>query len=128
MDACARIRRAGHREARIHLAGDGLGLGIAILQIVLLALPVAGLVLTLWGLARRAFAILLEWSKPTFFRRVIASFAVAASAAILVLLWAPQLPLANSSGLLYGQLSFERIRPYARDLATAVKTNTPSRP
>jgi hypothetical protein len=109
--------------------GDGFAMGIAVLQMRLLALPVTGLVLTLWGLARRACAALLRWSKPTFLRRIVATAAVAAAAAILVLLWAPQLPLADGTGLLYGQLTFERIRPYARTIDGAVRGNPrPGRP
>jgi putative peptide zinc metalloprotease protein len=102
--------------------GDPFGMGFAVLQMGLLALPTIGLVLTLSALARRALAALWAWSKPTLLRRVTAGAAVGVATMTLLALWAPQLPLANGSGLLYARVSFAPIRPHVRNLVSIVGT------
>jgi putative peptide zinc metalloprotease protein len=68
------------------------------LQILLLALPVAGLCFTLYSLGKRVIALLWAWSKPTPARRVAGSFVAIAIAALLVFLWVPSLPLTSAKG------------------------------
>ncbi len=65
------------------------GVALATLQILLLALPVAGLGFTLFSLGRTLMRLLWNWSKPTPARRVAGSLATAAIAALLVYLWVP---------------------------------------
>ncbi len=54
------------------------GVAFAVLQILLLALPVAGLGFALFSLGRTGMKLLWNWSKPTPARRAIGSLATAA--------------------------------------------------
>jgi putative peptide zinc metalloprotease protein len=74
------------------------GVALAALQMLLLALPVAGLGFTLFTLGRTAMRLLWNWAKPTSARRVVGSFATAALAALLVYLWVPNLSFGGKSG------------------------------
>src|SRR5205085_11740901 len=58
--------------------GDVLAMGGGLLQMLLLALPIAGLCYTLFSLGRRLITGVWNWSKPTPARRVIGSVGVLA--------------------------------------------------
>ena len=110
--------------------GDGLAMSFAVLQMGLLALPTVGLVLTLARLARRALDALWSWSRPTPVRRAVGALGTAAAAALLVFLWAPQLPFAHGPGPLYAQADFAPIRMDERgtvpELVAAMTTTAPA--
>jgi putative peptide zinc metalloprotease protein len=74
------------------------GVALAVLQMLLLALPVAGLGFTLFTLGRTAMRLLWKWARPTPARRALGSLATAALAALLVYLWLPSLPFGGKSG------------------------------
>ena len=73
------------------------GVALAVLQILLLALPVAGLGFALFSLGRTAMRLLWNWAKPTPGRRVVGSLATAAIVALLAYLWIPNLPLGGGT-------------------------------
>lgn len=73
------------------------GVALAALQMLLLALPVAGLGFTLFTLGRTAMRLLWKWARPTPARRVVGSLATAALAALLVYLWVPNLAWGGTS-------------------------------
>ncbi len=77
--------------------GHSGGVALAVVQMVLLALPVAGLGFTLFTLGRTAMRLLWHWAKPTPARRVVGSLATAGLAALLVYLWVPSLPLGGKA-------------------------------
>lgn len=72
------------------------GVALAVVQMLLLALPVAGLGFTLFSLGRTLFRLLWNWSKPTPARRALGSLAAAGIAALLVYLWVPDLNFGGS--------------------------------
>jgi putative peptide zinc metalloprotease protein len=85
----------------------------AIAQVVALGLPLLGIVVTLFTLARRVFGAIWRWSQPTVGRRITGALASMAIVAGIALLWAPQLPLPGSPpGPLYAATApFVPIQP-----------------
>ncbi len=83
--------KQGHTLAQAWSGGHYGGVPLAVLQMLLLALPVAGLGFTLFSLGRTAMRLLWNWAKPTPGRRAVGSLATAAIAALLVYLWVPNL-------------------------------------
>jgi putative peptide zinc metalloprotease protein len=79
------------------------GVALAVLQILLLALPVAGLGFALFSLGRTAMRLLWNWAKPTPARRVVGSLATAAFAALLAFLWLPSIPFSGSRNTVAAQ-------------------------
>ena len=71
-------------------AGDAVGAAGAAVQALLLCLPAIGVAVMLGATGRAALGALWRWSRPTAQRRAGAALATAAVAAVLVLLWAPQ--------------------------------------
>jgi putative peptide zinc metalloprotease protein len=94
-------------------AGDVVIALAAIVQVVLLALPLLGIVVTLFTLGRRVFGAIWRWSKPTPTRRVAGALASVAIVAGIAALWAPQLPLPGAPpGPLYAATApFVPIQP-----------------
>lgn len=96
-------------------AGDVLAVIVAVLQMVLLALPTLGLLYALYGLARRGFTALWNWSKPTPQRRAIGSLVTLGIVGLLVFLWAPQIPfLGGRPGPARTITNFTPIKPNER--------------
>ncbi|MFL5777355.1 MAG: hypothetical protein ACJ761_00300 [Chloroflexota bacterium] len=83
----------GHQVQTIGGAVGPLVTLAAIVQIVALSLPLIGVVFTLFTVARRVFAAIWRWSRPTPVRRVAGSLASAALIGVVAFLWAPQFPL-----------------------------------
>ncbi|MBV8085606.1 MAG: hypothetical protein JO247_12415 [Chloroflexi bacterium] len=81
-----------HAFSAASASGAYFGAAAAIGQMLLLALPTAGLAYTLVLLARRLFTALWRWSTPTWPRRLAGAAVSCAIAAVLVWLWAPGLP------------------------------------
>jgi len=79
------------------------GVTLAVLQMLLLALPVAGLGFTLFSLARAGFRALWNWSRPTPARRAAGSLATAMVAALLAYLWIPSLPFGGRANPIAAQ-------------------------
>jgi putative peptide zinc metalloprotease protein len=94
-------------------AGDVVIALAAIAQVVALALPLLGIVVTLFTLARRVFGAIWRWSQPTPKRRVAGALMSAAIVAGIAALWAPQLPLPGAPpGPLYAATApFVPIQP-----------------
>lgn len=86
------------------------GVALAILQILLLALPVAGLAFTLYSLGRKGLALLWNWSKPTPARRAVGSLATVAIAALLAYLWLPGISFGGSGSPVVAQNNWTPIR------------------
>jgi putative peptide zinc metalloprotease protein len=92
--------------------GDILAVVGGVLQILLLALPIAGLCYTLYSLGKRLIVGVWNWSKPTAGRRIAGGLGVSAAAALVGLMWAPQMPLGvggGAPGPMYDQVRFEPI-------------------
>ncbi len=85
------------------------GVAFAVLQILLLALPVAGLGFALFSLGRTGMKLLWNWSKPTPARRAIGSLATAAFAALLVYLWVPNLSFGGGSNEIAARSNWQPI-------------------
>jgi len=85
------------------------GVALAVLQILLLALPVAGLGFALFSLGRTGMRLLWNWAKPTPGRRVVGSLATAAFATLLVYLWVPNLSFGGSSSAVAAQNNWRPI-------------------
>ena len=95
--------------------GDVLNLLAIAVQMVLLALPAFALMFTLFNLGKRVVVAVWNWSKPTPARRIAGAFGSLAAVALLVWLWAPQLPFIGlGPGPLHGTINFEPIRPNER--------------
>jgi putative peptide zinc metalloprotease protein len=109
-------------------------------QALLLCLPVLGLTYTLYRLGRSGFTLLYVWSRPSLLRQVVATFAGMAAIALVVLLWAPQLPFGlfgGRPGLAVTEASYtpiganERLTVgdvFADVVATPTPGATPARP
>ncbi|MGI8688450.1 MAG: hypothetical protein ACR2M3_07705 [Thermomicrobiales bacterium] len=82
---------------------------LAVLQILLLALPVAGLGFALFSLGRTGMRLLWNWAKPTPGRRVVGSLATAAFAALLVYLWVPSLSFGGGSNAVAARNNWQPI-------------------
>jgi len=88
------------REQRTTLAAawigrNVLGAAVALLHVVTLTLPAAGLLLFLATLARRVAVVLWRWSQPAPARRAVAALATVCAATLLAVLWTPQTTLAR---------------------------------
>jgi putative peptide zinc metalloprotease protein len=106
--------------AQFGTIGHSFGVGdiivglAAIAQVVALALPLLGIVVTLFTLARRVFGAIWRWSQPTAGRRITGALASVAIVAGIAALWAPQLPLPGAPpGPLYAATApLVPIQPY----------------
>ena len=78
--------------------GDALGKGQALnvlfaaVQMLLLALPIAGLCFTLFTLGKGLMTRLWAWAQPSGGRHVVAAAVTAAFAALLLFFWVPGIP------------------------------------
>ena len=90
--------------------GEALGMAAALVQMLFLALPTLGIVLTFYTLGKRIGLFLWNWSKPSATRKAISATGSLAVAALLVYLWAPQLPFAGRPGPMYERTDFTPIR------------------
>jgi putative peptide zinc metalloprotease protein len=114
-----------------HAQADLLGMASAGVQIPLLAVPVLGLIYTLYALGRRSLVAGWNWSRPTPARRVTGGLGLLLVTGTLTALWAPQLPIGGQPGPMYGQTNFEPIRPNERGtipdaVAGVVSTREPT--
>jgi putative peptide zinc metalloprotease protein len=75
----------------VWMARDVVGLMVAGVHMVMLALPTFGILLILFKLSRRISWAIWTWSKPTWPRRLIGSLGAAGVLTFLAFLWAPQL-------------------------------------
>jgi putative peptide zinc metalloprotease protein len=114
----------------------------AIAQVVALGLPLLGIVVTLFTLARRVFGAIWRWSSPTPARRVTGAAVSAALIALIAFMWAPQLPFVPGAppGPLYAatapfvpvqpheQLTFSEITTSQGSLARPGVTAAPTQP
>jgi putative peptide zinc metalloprotease protein len=89
MTACSAVQLKLAELAQAQATGDVVGAATAEAQILLLLLPVFGLALFLFAIARRLTVGLWRWGKPTRGRRFASAFAAAAVAALLVFMWLP---------------------------------------
>src|SRR5207248_1076621 len=80
----------GFVTAQVH--ADVLGMGGAVAQSLLLAIPVAGLCYSLFSIGRRFLIWVWTWSQPTLARRAAGGACVLSAAALLGFMWIPQLP------------------------------------
>ncbi len=113
--------------------GDVLGMVAAIFQLLILAIPIVGLLYTLYALARRGFGALWAWSRPTPGRRVVGTVGTLAAVGLVAFLWAPQLPsllpaVGGQPGPLYSQTRFEPIQPEERGTLADVVAPASTRP
>jgi putative peptide zinc metalloprotease protein len=83
--------RFAHQFVTARNKGDLLTMMSAGLQILLLALPAAGMAFVLFSLGKMLFQRLWSWSRPTPQRRILGGLASLGLAAALALLWAPQM-------------------------------------
>jgi len=92
-------------------SGDALGVATASVNILTLALPTLGAAMAISTTARRVFGALWRWSAESLQRRTGTLVGTAAAVVGVLLLWAPQLPLAASTpGPLYQQARFQPIQ------------------
>jgi putative peptide zinc metalloprotease protein len=70
--------------------GHALAAAAAAVQLVLLALPTAGMLLILFTLGRQLTRLLWNWSRPTPWRRISGGLIGAVIVAVIVALWTPQ--------------------------------------
>jgi putative peptide zinc metalloprotease protein len=107
-------------------SGDYVGMGLAGVQLLILALPTFGLIYMLIKMARRIATGLWRWSKGSVPKRISACGVMAAIVALLAWLWLPQVPLAprGTSGPLYERSTWRPIGPQergtVRDAAPAI--------
>jgi hypothetical protein len=89
--------------SRQYAEGDGLGVVTTVLGLILLALPVLGMLYGLFRGARAAVRRLWAWSEDSARKRTLAIISTMTGAAVIVLLWLPQIPFVSSpvSGALY---------------------------
>jgi len=92
--------------------GDWLLVAATGAQMIILTLPVLGLAFMFWSLGKRLAVAIWNWSKPTPARRVVGALGSLAAAAVLVVLWLPEIPLTEPPvpGPLYSAVRFEPIR------------------
>jgi putative peptide zinc metalloprotease protein len=83
--------------ARAQDAGEILGMALAIVQMLILALTTFGLLLVLFNVGYRAFRLLWSWSRPTPGRRVIGVLIASGVGALVAFLWVPQLPVTGGT-------------------------------
>jgi putative peptide zinc metalloprotease protein len=83
--------------------GDLLGAFGTLVEIVLLALPVLGLIYMLVSLGKGLFLKLWRWSEGDTSKRMVALVNTASAVVILAMLWLPQIPFAppGTAGPLY---------------------------
>ena len=86
------MRQQGSALSGAWQGSEYLGAVSAAVQMLLLALPVAGLGFTLFALGKNTLTRLWTWSRPTPARRVVGAFSTAALAAALAVLWLPGVP------------------------------------
>lgn len=92
-------------------SGDAIGMAAALVQMLFLALPMIGIVLTFYALGKRIGLFLWSWSKPSPTRKAISVGGVLATCALVAFLWAPQLPFtAGRPGPAYERTDFTPIR------------------
>lgn len=72
--------------------GDLAGMAAAVVQVGILAVPVAGMFFVLYMLGKRAARAAWRWSRPTWPRRVAGATSSLAIVGLVAFLWAPQLP------------------------------------
>jgi putative peptide zinc metalloprotease protein len=90
---------------------DLVGMAASLVQMLFLALPTLGLLLTLNIVVRRVGAAIWNWSRPTPTRRALGALGTLAVVGLVGFLWIPQLPFAgNLSGLIYQQIRLDPIR------------------
>jgi putative peptide zinc metalloprotease protein len=75
-------------------AGDGVGVATAVVELLVLTLPVVGLAYLLYSLTIRPVRAVVR--QPTWTRRAIGLVAVAILLGVLGAVWAPQLPFAGN--------------------------------
>jgi len=99
--------------------GDYL-LGLAtILQILLLLLPTIGSVLIFAKLGKRFVTGVWKWGEGSLPKRIVGSTAIAGAAALLLLMWAPQVDLSRlvtgqSPALVSGSTRYRPLQPGER--------------
>ena len=98
--------------AQAYAEAQVLAMVAAAVQMVLLMLPILGILLTLYTLAKRLGTFVWNWSKPTPQRRLAGGLGTLAVAAGIALLWAPQLPVLGGAGPLAAHWSTQ---PIGRD-------------
>jgi hypothetical protein len=70
-------------------AGDSLGMLMAVVQVLILALSTFGLLLVVCNLGYKVFRTLWQWSQPTRGRRVVGTFVAIGIITLVAFLWAP---------------------------------------
>ena len=83
---------------RAYGAGDGLAIAAAVVQMIILVLPVLGLVSVLATVLSSWIRFLRRWSTGSARKRMVAGFLSAATLFGVALLWLPQLPGLPVSG------------------------------
>lgn len=81
--------------------GDLLAMASSMAQLLVLALPTAGLLYSLGRFGTRIGRTIWCWSSPTPTRRVVGALGTLGTLGLVAYLWAPQLPLWNRTGPLY---------------------------
>jgi putative peptide zinc metalloprotease protein len=85
-----------HGFSTAEASGDVLGMGAALGQLLLLAIPTVGLAYTLLLLAKRFVLGVWRWSQPSWPRRATGGLAMAGLATLLAWLWWPGVPFGTS--------------------------------
>jgi putative peptide zinc metalloprotease protein len=105
---------SGLQQALGH--GDILSAAASAAQLLVLALPTAGLLYSLGRFGVRLGKAIWHWSSPTPMRRAIGALGTLGTLGLVAYLWAPQLPFGDRSGPLYEptRASFVPIPPDVR--------------
>lgn len=91
--------KQAHLLAQAQTHGNGLGMLLAGVQLLVLALPAFGSIYLLFNLGRSVFGAIWQWSQPSVPRRLAGSAASAAIVAFLAYLWIPQIPFGSNAPL-----------------------------
>jgi putative peptide zinc metalloprotease protein len=115
-------------------SGDWVTAGAALAQVVLLALPTIGTAWILFAVGKRALLGVWHWSEGSVPKRVVAAAGTIGAAALIVLLWAPQVILPGTVSpfaegqVLAGAVQFEPIRADERFTVTEIATGATAPP
>jgi putative peptide zinc metalloprotease protein len=82
-------------------SGNALAMATAAVQLLILALPTAGLIYSLCRFGKRIGLAIWNWSSPTPTRRLIGGLGTLVVLCLVGYLWAPQLPGIGKPGPLY---------------------------